>query len=98
MDGIGSGPVLQRGQFRALLACAVIVCVWTARLSRGVLTITLKSPQSKVSVAIDDPALTVSSSLASKVKRHKVSKVTFRFAVTDSVHVRTKLSSKDRIS
>jgi hypothetical protein len=71
---------------------------WTAKLSRGVLTITLKSPQSKLSVAIDSPALTVSGSLASKVKRHKVSKVTFTFTVTDSAHVKTKLSSKDRIS
>jgi hypothetical protein len=71
---------------------------FTAKVKRGVLTITLKRPGSKARVTISPPALATTASLAAKVRLHKAGKVSFAFTVTDGAHTKTKLTSKDKIS
>jgi hypothetical protein len=68
--------------------------VKSAKISGGKLVITLKSASTKVSVTIKSPALTVSSGLASKVKKHKVKSLTFKITVTDAKGTKTVITLK----
>ena len=70
---------------------------YSPKLSRGVLTITLKSPQIKLSCSIAPPATLVSANLAGKVKHRKVRKLTVVIKVVDSSRATTKLTLELRV-
>jgi Putative Ig domain len=63
----------------------------------GALTITLKSSARKLTVKIGKPAISVSGSLASKVKHHKVKQVTVRLKTTDTSKKSTTYSPKLKV-
>jgi DNA-binding beta-propeller fold protein YncE len=73
---------------------------FTAKLSHGVLTITLGAAAAKAQVTIASPELSASKSLAKKVKkskagkRHKPVKLSFKLAATDAHHTTTRLTLK----
>jgi subtilase family serine protease len=64
---------------------------FTLKLSRGVLTISLKSAASKIQVTITSPAVSVGPSLASKVKRRKVKSLSLVVTAVDASHGQTRL-------
>jgi subtilase family serine protease len=66
------------------------------KLSRkgATLTITLKRSSRKVSVSIGRPAISESGSLKSKVKRHKVGKLTLKLKAFDTSHKSTSYALK----
>ena len=63
-------------------------------MSKGTLTITLKSSAKKVQLRLASPAMKVSSGLAGKVARGKTKSVTFTVSVTDAAATKTKLKLK----
>ncbi len=63
----------------------------------GTLTITLKGSARKLTVKIGKPAISVSGSLASKVKHHKVKKLTVRLKATDTSKKSTTYSPKLKV-
>jgi hypothetical protein len=67
------------------------------KLNHGVLTISLKKPQGKVSITAARPALGVSRSLASKVRKHKVKKLTVVLKSTDTANKTTRLPERLRV-
>ncbi len=67
------------------------------KLSRGVLTITLRSPASKVTFSIGPPATVVSGSLKHKVHTHKVKSLSIAVKVLDAGGHATRLSSKHNV-
>jgi len=67
---------------------------FTAKVSKGRLTITLEKAASKVSVTIASPSISVSKRLAARVKAKKAKSTTFTVRVTDIGHMRTKLRLK----
>jgi subtilase family serine protease len=64
---------------------------FTLKLSRGVLTISLKSAASKIQVTITSPAVSVGPSLASKVKRRKVKSLSLVITAVNASHGQTRL-------
>jgi hypothetical protein len=71
---------------------------FNAKVSNGVLTLTLPNPQVTAQVTIAYPALGVSSSLASKVKHHKIKTLTFIVKSIDTNHKTTRLTLKKKAS
>jgi hypothetical protein len=69
---------------------------FTAKVSRGKLTITLKTAASNAGVTISNPEIGVSKALAGNVKRHKVKALHVTVAATDSGHRTTRLTLKLR--
>lgn len=69
-----------------------------ARVSHGVLTITLASAQQEAQVTIAYPAIGVSSSLADRVKQHTVKALTFVVKAIDTSHKTTRLTLQTRPS
>ncbi len=69
-----------------------------ATVRHRVLTITLSSSQPRAQVTIAYPAIGVSSSLAGKVKRHKVKTSTFVVKAIDTSHDTTRLTIESKIS
>jgi len=67
---------------------------FSAKVSKGTLTITLKSSAKKVQLTLASPAMKVSSGLAGKVARGKTKSVTFTVSVTDAAATKTKLKLK----
>ena len=67
------------------------------KLSRGVLTITLRSPASKVTFSIGRPATVVSKSLKHKVHTHKVKSLSIGVKVLDAGGHATKLTAKHNV-
>ncbi|HEY2260294.1 MAG TPA: protease pro-enzyme activation domain-containing protein [Solirubrobacteraceae bacterium] len=67
------------------------------KLKRGVLTISLKKSTRKASITAARPALGVSRSLASKVRRHKVKKLTVVLKLTDTAKRTTKLPERLKV-
>ncbi len=70
---------------------------FTLNLNRGVLTITLKNPASKVAFTIAPPATNVSKSLRRKVRSNKVKSLSLRVKVVDAAGNATKLSAKHKV-
>jgi kumamolisin len=66
-------------------------------VKKGTLTITLKSSARKVTVKIGKPAISVSRSLASKVKHHKVKKLRLKLKATDTSKKSTTYSPKLKV-
>lgn len=69
---------------------------FAARLSHGVLTITLRTAGAKAQVSVSSRGLKVSRVLAGKVKHHRAGKLTIRFKVTDKKRAVSKLSTAVR--
>jgi hypothetical protein len=67
---------------------------FSAKLSHGTLTITLKAASSSAHVTAASPALSATASLERKVRRKRTGRLTFRLKVTDSGHRTTQLSIK----
>jgi subtilase family serine protease len=61
---------------------------------KGTLTITLKSSATKLTVTIAKPAISETGGLASKVKHHKVKKLTVKLKATDTSNKSTTYSIK----
>jgi subtilase family serine protease len=55
-------------------------------LKHGVLTITFKSTQRSVSIALARPTISISASEASKIKKHKVKQLIVHFTATNASH------------
>jgi subtilase family serine protease len=68
------------------------------KLRKGLLTITLAKSVRKAQVSIAGPAIGVSGSLASKVKRRKVKSLSLVVTVTDTSHHATALTFKTKPS
>ena len=71
---------------------------FAAKVSHGKLTITLKQPASSAQVTISSPAITVSSTLANKVKSGKVKTLPAVVASTNTRHATTRTTVKLRAS
>jgi subtilase family serine protease len=71
---------------------------FAVKIRKGVVTITLAKQAGKVVLTIGKPAVTVSSTLAGKVKHHKVKSLTLTIAVTDAARHTTKLKFKTKAS
>jgi hypothetical protein len=67
---------------------------FTAKVSHGALTITLKAAASKVQITVVKPSIAVGRRLARRVATKKVKSVTFSVNVTDAGHKSTKLTLK----
>lgn len=67
---------------------------FTAKVSRGTLTITLKTAARSARITIANPAITVAASLAGNVKKHKVKSLTVILKTTDSSHRTVRLTVK----
>ncbi len=65
---------------------------FSAKVHGGALTITFKSPVTGVSVTLVGPTIAISKSAATKVRRHKVSKLTISLRATDAAHKTTGFS------
>ena len=61
------------------------------------LTITFKQSQQRASVTIAKPAITASGSLVSKVKHHKVKKLTVVLKATDTANTTTRFTDKLKV-
>jgi subtilase family serine protease len=61
-------------------------------LKHGVLTITFKSTQRSVSIGLARPTISISSSEASKIKKHKVKQLIVHFTATNASHSSFKFS------
>ena len=70
---------------------------YSLKLSRGVLTISLKSPQTNLSFSIAPPATSVSSSLAGKVRNRKVKKLSVIVKVVNTSRATTRLTLKLKV-
>jgi subtilase family serine protease len=70
---------------------------YSLKLSRGVLTITLKNATSKVTFSIGPPATVVSKSLKHKVHTHKVKSLSIGVKVLDARGHATKLTVKHNV-
>ncbi|HTU86318.1 MAG TPA: hypothetical protein VMF57_12140 [Solirubrobacteraceae bacterium] len=68
----------------------------TVALKAGRLVVTLAKGAASVSVTISGPLVTETKSLQSKVKKHKVAKLTFTLKVTDATHTATTVAVKLR--
>jgi hypothetical protein len=68
--------------------------VKTVALKSGRLVLTLKKAAGSVTVTLQGPVLTESSSLKTKVKKHKVKNLTVTLKVTDAKHTATTVSLK----
>jgi subtilase family serine protease len=64
---------------------------FTVKLSKGVPTISFKSAVRTASLTIGTPAISVSGSEASKIRNHKVKKLTVSLKTTDTSHKTVKL-------
>jgi len=64
---------------------------FTVKLSKGVPTISFKSSVRTASLSIGTPAISVSGSEASKIRNHKVKKLTVSLKTTDTSHKTVKL-------
>jgi subtilase family serine protease len=70
---------------------------YSLKLSHGVLTITLRSTQTALFFSIAPPATSVSSSLAKKVKHHKVKTLSVLVNVVNSSRATTRLPLKLKV-
>jgi hypothetical protein len=68
------------------------------KVKRGVLTVTLSKAATGVKLSVGKPAVTVASSLASKVRKHRTKSLTVTVTATDTAHHATKLSLKAKPS
>jgi hypothetical protein len=68
--------------------------VTTVALKGGKLVLTLKKAAGSVTVTVQGPVLTESSSLKTKVKNHKVKSLTVTLKVTDAKHTATSVALK----
>jgi hypothetical protein len=70
---------------------------FTANVSHGKLTITLKTPASSAQVTISSPAITVSKTLAKNVKTGKVKTLSVLVTATSTSHATTRLTLRLRV-
>jgi hypothetical protein len=68
-----------------------------AKVQRGRLTITFKTSQRTATITIGKPAISVSRSLASKVKHHKIKRLSVGLRATDTANTTTKISIKPKV-
>lgn len=68
-----------------------------ARVRHGLLTITLKQSEPTVSVTIRKPAISVTRTLKSKVRHHKVKKLSFGLRATDTSNHTTTLAIRLKV-
>jgi subtilase family serine protease len=62
---------------------------FSLKLSRGVLTITFKTPVTTASLTLVGPAIVISRGEVAKVRKHKVKKLTISLKTTDASHKTT---------
>jgi subtilase family serine protease len=67
---------------------------FTARLLHGALVLTLRTASPQVRVTISSPRLAASDSLTAALVRHRATRVTMTFRVTDAAKVTARLSRK----
>jgi Putative Ig domain len=69
---------------------------YSLKVSHGTLTVTLKVPQAALSVSIAPPSTVVSSSLAGKVKHHKVKKLSVAVKVLNTSRATTRFTLRPK--
>lgn len=69
---------------------------FTAKVSKGALTITLAKAASKVRVTIAKPAIAVTGALAARVAENKTKSVTFGVTLINAVQLKTRLALRVR--
>jgi hypothetical protein len=67
---------------------------FTDKLSHGALTITLKTAAPKVQITIGSPSISVTGTVAGKVKKHKLKSVSVTLKTTDSLRKTVRLTLK----